>query len=45
MSTVTQCESDLFCGVNMVKDPSSMTDLEKKHLPVITVPEKFKKGK
>lgn len=44
MSTVVQCEEDLLCGINRPKDPDSMTDLEKKHLPVITAPESVKKG-
>jgi superoxide reductase len=35
---------DLFAGVNSPKDPSSLTDLEKKHLPVITAPESVKAG-
>jgi superoxide reductase len=43
-ATVTKCEEDLFCGVNMVKDPENMTDLEKKHLPVITATKRVKKG-
>jgi superoxide reductase len=30
--------------VNIVKDTDNMTDLEKKHLPVITAPESVKKG-
>jgi superoxide reductase len=42
--TTVKCENDLFCGVNKVKDTSSMTDLEKKHLPVITAPKNVKKG-
>ncbi|MDK1030586.1 MAG: class II SORL domain-containing protein [Planctomycetia bacterium] len=37
-----KCEQDLFCGVNVVKDPKSMTDLEKKHTPVITAPASVK---
>ena len=44
MSSTVQCETDLFCGVNTVKDWDNMTDLEKKHLPCITVPESIKKG-
>lgn len=36
-----KCENNLFCGVNMVSDLNNMTDLEKKHLPIITVPEKI----
>lgn len=39
-----QCEEDLFCGVNTPKDTNNMTDLEKKHLPVITAPKTVKKG-
>jgi superoxide reductase len=42
--TTIKCEEDLFCGVNMVKDSEQMTDLEKKHLPVITAPKSVKKG-
>jgi superoxide reductase len=42
--TTVKCEKDLFCGVNTVKDCENMTDLEKKHLPVITVPKSVKKG-
>jgi superoxide reductase len=43
-SAITKCEEDLFCGVNVVKDTSRMTDLEKKHVPVITAPKMVKKG-
>ncbi|MHC4792263.1 MAG: desulfoferrodoxin family protein, partial [Planctomycetota bacterium] len=42
--TTVKCENDLFCGVNKVKDTNNMTDLEKKHLPVITAPKSVKKG-
>jgi superoxide reductase len=38
------CEGDIFCGVNTVKDKENMTDLEKKHTPVIDAPEKVNKG-
>lgn len=31
-------ETSLFCQVNRPKDMNAMTDLEKKHLPVISVP-------
>ena len=44
MSTATQCQSDLFCGVNKPADMNNMTDLEKKHCPVITAPESVNKG-
>lgn len=43
VETAVKCEEDLFCGVNMVKDPENMTDLEKKHLPVISAPKSVKK--
>ena len=39
-----KCQGNLFCGVNKVRDLKSMTDLEKKHLPVITAPATVKKG-
>jgi superoxide reductase len=38
------CEEDIFCGINQIKDPDNMTDLEKKHLPVVTAPAKVKSG-
>ncbi|WP_309492843.1 class II SORL domain-containing protein [Candidatus Hecatella orcuttiae] len=38
------CEGDLFCGVNKPKNPAQMTDLEKKHTPVIEAPDVVKKG-
>lgn len=31
-------EVDLFAGVNTPKDPANLTDLEKKHVPVIDAP-------
>lgn len=39
-----KCEGDIFCGVNTVKDKENMSDLEKKHTPVIYAPEKVSKG-
>jgi len=41
--TKTQ-QQDLFSGVNKPKDMDSMTDLEKKHLPVINAPDSVKAG-
>jgi superoxide reductase len=40
------CEEDLFCGLNKAKTENieDMTDLEKKHTPVISAPTKVKKG-
>jgi superoxide reductase len=40
------CEEDLFCGLNKAKsaDVAEMTDLEKKHTPIIEAPAKVKKG-
>ena len=37
---------DLFCGVNRPKslNPDEMSDLEKKHTPVITAPDSVKMG-
>jgi superoxide reductase len=39
-----QCADDIFCGVNTVTDIDQATDLEKKHLPIISAPESVKKG-
>ncbi len=40
------CEDDIFCGINAAKsgDVEEMSDLEKKHTPVIEAPAKVKKG-
>lgn len=40
------CEDDLFCGINKPKSDrvDAMSDLEKKHTPVIESPSKVKKG-
>lgn len=37
------CEEDMLCGVNQPKDPKNLSDLEKKHIPVITAPDKVGK--
>lgn len=37
-------EKSLFCGMNRPKDPSNMTDPEKKHMPVIKCPDTVKSG-
>ncbi len=44
MSAAEKCKDNLFCGVNKVADPSNMTDLEKKHTPVISAPDSVKAG-
>ncbi len=44
MSAAEKCNDNLFCGVNKVADPGNMTDLEKKHTPVISAPESVKAG-
>lgn len=40
------CEDDIFCGINKAKSGSieEMSDLEKKHTPVIEAPPSVKKG-
>jgi superoxide reductase len=43
-TAILECEEDIFCGVNTVKDLKNATDLDKKHLPIITAPKKVKKG-
>jgi superoxide reductase len=40
------CEDDIFCGINRPEQVQveEMTDLEKKHTPVIEAPSQVKKG-
>ncbi len=38
------CENDILCGVNLPKDNSALTELEQKHLPVISAPDTVKRG-
>ena len=33
------CDDDILCGVNVPKDALHLTELEEKHLPVITAPD------
>jgi len=37
-------EKGLFCGINTPKDPANVTELEKKHTPVIECPDSVKAG-
>jgi len=37
-------ETNLFLQINKAKDSKNLTDLEKKHLPVIDCPDKVRKG-
>jgi superoxide reductase len=37
-------EKGLFCGINKPKDASNLTELEKKHIPVLNCPDKVKAG-
>jgi superoxide reductase len=39
-----ECAEDIFCSVNTVENTQTASDLEKKHLPIITVPKKIKRG-
>ena len=43
---LNECKADLFCGVNIPdeSDPGKMSDLSKKHVPVITAPDSVKQG-
>lgn len=43
-TTVLECERDILCGVNMIEDIDNASDLEKKHLPVISAPSQVRKG-
>lgn len=42
--TVPECKEDIFCGVNTTVEIKEASDLEKKHLPIITAPKRIKKG-
>lgn len=44
VTTAVRCGADLFCGVNVAKDPDNMTELEEKHTPVITAPRSIRRG-
>ncbi|NOZ67699.1 MAG: superoxide reductase [Deferribacteres bacterium] len=37
-------EKGLFCGINRPKDASNLSDMEKKHIPVIHAPEEVRPG-
>lgn len=39
-----ECREDMFCGVNTVENIDEASDLQKKHLPIISAPEKVGKG-
>ncbi len=34
----------MFCGINRPKDAENLSELEKKHVPVLDVPDKVKAG-
>ncbi|MCM8798676.1 MAG: desulfoferrodoxin [Candidatus Omnitrophica bacterium] len=38
------CAEDILCGVRTVKDLKNLSELEQKHLPVITAPERVKRN-
>jgi len=38
------CQEDILCGVNLPKDTANLSDLEKKHTPIISAPANVKKG-
>ena len=44
ISKSTFAQADLFSKINRAEDPKNMSLLEKKHSPVIKVPEKIKAG-
>jgi superoxide reductase len=37
-------EKGLFCGINKPQDPSNLSEMEKKHIPVIECPDTVKAG-
>jgi len=38
------CDDDILCGVNLPKDVENLTELEQKHLPVISAPDTVKRN-
>ena len=42
--TVKECAEDILCGVNTAAGVEQATDLERKHLPIISAPKSVKKG-
>lgn len=42
--TTQVCEEDIFCGINKTADIDRASDLEKKHLPIISAPARVRKG-
>ena len=45
MEDPAMADVDLFAGVNRPADPQNLTNLEKKHLPVIDAPDSVEAGK
>ena len=37
------CEQDVLCGVHLPKDRNTLSELEQKHIPVISAPAKVKR--
>jgi superoxide reductase len=37
-------EKGLFCGINRPQDPTNLTEMEKKHIPVVICPDTVKAG-
>ena len=44
MDTKWTCDEDILCGVNLAKNRADLTDLEKKHIPVIDAADNVKRG-
>jgi len=41
---VLMSEKGLFCGINKPEDPANLSEMEKKHIPVIDAPEEVTAG-
>ena|SRR3989338_2637140 len=41
--TKYSCEQDVLCGVHVPKDVKNLSELEQKHIPVITAPDRVKR--
>ncbi len=43
--TKYSCEQDVLCGVHVAKDMKALSELEQKHVPVITAPDRVKRDR
>jgi len=42
--TEKSCEEDMLCGINVPASKGELSDMEKKHIPIISAPDDIKPG-